>query len=819
MRRAMHARFAVAVIAVVLTCTAGWVSTPSPANAAQPGLNGLIAWDRNGHVWTMRSDGTGKTDLGSGSDPAWSPDGSRILYMDGTGLGTMNADGSNKTHLLDGLWTSPAWSPDGTKIALARYVDAFYGYDIFVADANGSNVIDITNASGHDSEPTWSPDGSKLAFWTARNSVYEIWTMEPNGANPTDLMSGQFGDEGYTPDWSPDGTRIAYGHDGIWVMNANGSNKTQVTSQGSDGQPAWSPDGSKIVFNSNRDYNEELYVAASDGTGQKRLTNDPGVPDPPGANDDLRAAWQPRPYLLSPTSVAFGNAVVGTETAAKTVTFKAGPTAVSITSAALAGDSPAAFEMTGDTCSGTVVAALATCTIAVRFMPLAAQPASAHLDLSGPAPLGTASVALSGTGHLFTWGTTHAAGPAYTWNTGDSLAGTVSGSTTYLHATYTTDRVGGTWVTDNGPHAGVYYIRSSNGGSTWTTPTRLNPTTQHGSRGTVASSGSYVYATWVSTTRWVKYSGTAPRALYFRRNSDHGRSTKWGSIVRLTSTTGRVDYPVLAASGSYVYVAWTDSSNGNIKLARSSNRGGTWKTMTIGTTSKSSTSGRNGFPEVSASGSTVAVTWVADSANTAKVRISTSSGVSWGTTVGLGATTYVPDVSAVGGRVGVAWVSGGIKVRIASAGVWGGVRSLPVTDGISSEHQAGPAIALFGTSSVGIAYTSTDAVPVGSAGTASSAPRSGSTGPGAPRTLEPTAPSTPGVHAAETVPATSLIWRESTDNGVTWAVSDVLGAPTTNRPVNDSPSVYWPRATRPYLLWSGWRPTTTSYRLYVRAGV
>jgi TolB protein len=49
--------------------------------------------------------------------------------------------------------------------------------------------------------------------------------------------------------------------------------------------PAWSPDGSRVAFISNRDLNQELYVANADGTGQKRMTNDPGW--------DAAPAWSP----------------------------------------------------------------------------------------------------------------------------------------------------------------------------------------------------------------------------------------------------------------------------------------------------------------------------------------------------------------------------------------------------------------------------------------------------------------------------------------------------------------------------------------------
>ena len=126
--------------------------------------------------------------------------------------------------------------------------------------------------------------------------------------------------------------------------------------------------------------------------------------------------------------------------------------------------------------------------------------------------------------------------------------------------------VSGAWVDDNGPYAGINYVRSSNQGSTFTTPKRLNPSTQHGSRGSLAASGSYVYATWVSTTRWIAYQPTAPRVLYLRRGSDHGSSTGWGTIKRLTSLTGRVDFPTVAAAGANVYVAYTDSGSGSVRV-------------------------------------------------------------------------------------------------------------------------------------------------------------------------------------------------------------------------------------------------------------
>src|SRR5262249_47952954 len=159
------------------------------------------------------------------------------------------------------------------------------------------------------------------------------------------------------------------------------------------------------------------------------------------------------------------------------------------------------------------------------------------------------------------------------------------------------------------------------------------------------------YAAWVSTTKWIAYSGTAPRVLYFRRNTNHGSSTAWGPIVRLTSTTGRVDYPQISTAGASVYVTYTDSVTGSVKVAITADRGVHWKTVTVGSTTRTSSSGRLGYPVDASAGKNVGVAWVADPAGTVKARVSTDSGATWGTVVTLGITTTTPSGAATGTRV------------------------------------------------------------------------------------------------------------------------------------------------------------------------
>ena len=242
-----------------------------------------------------------------------------------------------------------------------------------------------------------------------------------------------------------------------------------------------------------------------------------------------------------------------------------------------------------------------SCAISVVFKPSATGVRRATLRVTGPSPVETQEVSLTGIGVRqpsgVGWGSTYKAGPAYTWNSGGALARTVQSGTQRLHLAYATDRIGSKWARDAGPYAGVYYTRSTSG-STWSTPKRLNSTSQHATIAALAASGSRVYAAWVTQTRIYRYSPTAPRVLYLRVNTNHGASASWKTAIRLTSKTGRVDVPTIAASGNDVHVAWTDSVSGAIKVASSRDRGASWKTTSIGSTTESTKSGRWGEPAV-----------------------------------------------------------------------------------------------------------------------------------------------------------------------------------------------------------------------------
>ena len=144
--------------------------------------------------------------------------------------------------------------------------------------ADGSEVTRLTFDEGE--YPTWSPDSRRIAYASAQQDQYDLFVVERDGSHRTQLTNSFVRD--MFPAWSPSGEVIAYqtGHDfppptdedtqsEIHVMRPDGTCDVRLTSNSVyDAAPAWSPDGDALVW----EELGELYLTASDGTSQRRLT-------------------------------------------------------------------------------------------------------------------------------------------------------------------------------------------------------------------------------------------------------------------------------------------------------------------------------------------------------------------------------------------------------------------------------------------------------------------------------------------------------------------------------------------------------------------
>jgi Tol biopolymer transport system component len=144
--------------------------------------------------------------------PEFSPDGKRLAFCSKrTGSGEIfvaDADGSNPVQVTSGLGLgqgSPAWSPDGRRIALDS-IQPDRTAVVFVVGADGGAAQEVTESQADDYRPAWSPDGRWIYFTSNRSGRFEIWRVPAEGGSPTQVTDRG----GFAPRLSPDGRTLYY---------------------------------------------------------------------------------------------------------------------------------------------------------------------------------------------------------------------------------------------------------------------------------------------------------------------------------------------------------------------------------------------------------------------------------------------------------------------------------------------------------------------------------------------------------------------------------------------------------------------------------
>lgn len=248
--------------------------------------------------------------------PRISADARRILYLTDDGdLAIVNVDGTGARILFDQYnIKSAGFSPDGNKIAFVASNSSLQT-TLWIINSNGTGLAAIlTGEIEAGQSPDFIPqyhglsyvsfnsDGSKLVVAAKRPGIDNdlgIFTVNTDGSALTLLTDTNNGKNESEPVFSPDGSKIAYISDletfanieqgQLSLMNADGANKINLTTEAGNLQASFSPDGSRITFVSVRDdnvFDPEIYVINADGTGETRLTDDSGLNFEPSFHPD-----------------------------------------------------------------------------------------------------------------------------------------------------------------------------------------------------------------------------------------------------------------------------------------------------------------------------------------------------------------------------------------------------------------------------------------------------------------------------------------------------------------------------------------------------
>ncbi|MEY2574501.1 MAG: hypothetical protein QOJ87_2714, partial [Verrucomicrobiota bacterium] len=253
---------------------------------------------------TRVSPGTGKTTCGF-----FQPGTDRVLFA--STQADPEAAAKQKAELefrASGKQRRYAWDYDAT-------------FDIFSAKQNGSDPVNLTRSPGYDAEGSWSPDGKQIVFCSLRSAFpleklpaaqrerYEkdpawfgdIYIMNADGSNVRRLTNEPGYDGG--PFFSPDGQRIVWRHfeengmiADVWTMKLDGSDKKRVTDfKSMSWAPFFHPSGKYFIFTSNKFGFENFELFMVDASGERepvRVTFTPGFDGlPVFSPDGKKLCW------------------------------------------------------------------------------------------------------------------------------------------------------------------------------------------------------------------------------------------------------------------------------------------------------------------------------------------------------------------------------------------------------------------------------------------------------------------------------------------------------------------------------------------------
>jgi TolB protein len=209
------------------------------------------------------------------------PDGRTHLFTIDLATGAIAQLTSGRDHRDE----NPRWSPDGRRIAF-KSTRGGANFDLYVMDANGANVVRVTDHPANDHDPFWMPDGQSLIFSSERDSrgdLYRVWLSDRR----VERLTRNFVGRAIMPNVSPDGRSVAFAAQTLanlqfWSYQvhvldlATGRTRALEARSGGACWPNWSPDGRALANVSLADEPSRLEIRTPADGAPRDVKADPG---------------------------------------------------------------------------------------------------------------------------------------------------------------------------------------------------------------------------------------------------------------------------------------------------------------------------------------------------------------------------------------------------------------------------------------------------------------------------------------------------------------------------------------------------------------